>query len=73
MTSALTSPTLVSQRLQSIDALRGLVILFMLLDHVRETFFMHHQVVDPMTIESTEPSLFSAAPWRICAPRCSSC
>lgn len=27
------------QRLQAIDALRGLVILLMLLDHVRETFF----------------------------------
>lgn len=69
MTSALTSPTLVSQRLQSIDALRGLVILFMLLDHVRETFFMHHQVVDPMTIESTEPSLFfSRTLAHLCAP-----
>ena len=33
-----------SQRLHSIDALRGLVILFMLLDHVRETFFLHRQV-----------------------------
>ena len=34
------------QRLQSIDALRGLVILIMLLDHVRETFYLHHQVPD---------------------------
>lgn len=30
-----------SRRLLSIDALRGLVILFMLLDHVRETFYLH--------------------------------
>lgn len=27
-----------SQRLQAIDALRGLVILIMMVDHVRETF-----------------------------------
>lgn len=32
MTSASATPTLITQRLQSIDALRGLVILFMLLD-----------------------------------------
>ncbi|WP_166803458.1 OpgC domain-containing protein, partial [Pseudomonas aeruginosa] len=37
-----------SSRLHSIDALRGLVMLFMLLDHVRETFFLHRQVGDPM-------------------------
>ena len=42
-----------SQRLLSIDALRGLVIIFMLLDHVRETFFLHRQVVDPMNIDAT--------------------
>ena len=43
-----------NQRLLSIDALRGLVILFMLLDHVRETFFLHRQVADPMNIEITD-------------------
>ena len=46
------------QRLLSIDALRGLVILFMLLDHVRETFLLHRQVSDPMSLDSTEPALF---------------
>ncbi|MFZ0156822.1 DUF1624 domain-containing protein [Pseudomonas sp.] len=45
-------------RLQSIDALRGLVMLFMLLDHVRETFFLHRQVSDPMDALSVEPELF---------------
>ncbi|WP_241653168.1 DUF1624 domain-containing protein [Pseudomonas alkylphenolica] len=45
-------------RLQSIDALRGLVMLFMLLDHVRETFFLHRQVSDPMDALSVEPALF---------------
>nr|WP_314526495.1 heparan-alpha-glucosaminide N-acetyltransferase domain-containing protein [uncultured Pseudomonas sp.] len=61
--------TRISQRLLSIDALRGLVILFMLLDHVRETFFLHRQVADPMGIESTEPALFfSRTLAHLCAP-----
>ncbi|WP_082877381.1 DUF1624 domain-containing protein [Comamonas thiooxydans] len=45
-------------RLQSIDALRGLVMLFMLLDHVRETFYLHLQVPDPMVVADTAPGLF---------------
>ena len=58
-----------SQRLLSIDALRGLVIIFMLLDHVRETFFLHRQVVDPMNIDTTEPALFfSRTLAHLCAP-----
>lgn len=57
------------QRLLSIDALRGLVILFMLLDHVRETFLMQRQVGDPMSIDSTEPALFvSRTLAHLCAP-----
>jgi len=69
MTSASATPTLLVQRLQSIDALRGLVILFMLLDHVRETFFLHRQVSDPMTIDATDPSLFfSRTLAHLCAP-----
>ncbi|NAS07514.1 DUF1624 domain-containing protein [Acinetobacter haemolyticus] len=57
------------QRLQSIDALRGLVILIMLLDHVRETFYMHRQVPDPMDVSATEPVLFtSRALAHLCAP-----
>ncbi|MGA9701581.1 DUF1624 domain-containing protein [Pseudomonas sp.] len=57
------------QRLLSIDALRGLVILFMLLDHVRETFLMQRQVSDPMNIDATEPALFfSRTLAHLCAP-----
>ena len=41
------------ERLQSIDALRGLVIIIMLLDHVRETFYLHKQVTDPMDVTVT--------------------
>ncbi|MFS0827348.1 DUF1624 domain-containing protein [Pseudomonas phoenicis] len=69
MTSTNPLPTPITQRLQSIDALRGLVILFMLLDHVRETFFLHHQVGDPMAIATTEPGLFfSRTLAHLCAP-----
>ncbi|WP_251962227.1 DUF1624 domain-containing protein [Pseudomonas sp. Marseille-Q5299] len=69
MTSAAATPTQLTQRLQSIDALRGLVILFMLLDHVRETFFLHRQVSDPMSIDATDPSLFfSRTLAHLCAP-----
>lgn len=58
-----------TQRLQSIDALRGLVILIMLLDHVRETFYLHKQVSDPMDIVMTEPALFgSRLLAHLCAP-----
>jgi uncharacterized membrane protein len=63
------SAPLANGRLLSIDALRGLVILFMLLDHVRETFLLHRQVSDPMDIASTEPALFfSRTLAHLCAP-----
>ncbi|MEB3767758.1 DUF1624 domain-containing protein [Acinetobacter sp. MD2] len=58
-----------SQRLHAIDALRGLVMLIMLLDHVRETFYLHHQVSDPMQIDQLEPALFiSRSLAHLCAP-----
>ena len=69
MPPSLTAAPPLHQRLLSIDALRGLVILFMLLDHVRETFFLHRQVTDPMSIDSTEPALFvSRTLAHLCAP-----
>jgi len=45
-------------RLVSIDALRGLV---MLVDHVRETWFLHLQVSDPVNANTTDPGLFFTA------------
>lgn len=61
--------TTASSRLHSIDALRGLVILFMLLDHVRETFYLHMQVSDPMDVSQTDPALFfSRTLAHLCAP-----
>lgn len=56
-------------RLVMIDALRGLVIIFMMLDHVRETFYLHHQVPDPMDVGHTDPALFwSRMLAHLCAP-----
>ena len=58
-----------SRRLVAIDALRGLVMLLMLLDHVRETFFLHRQVGDPMDVTTTEPALFIGRTLaHLCAP-----
>jgi len=45
-------------RLVAIDLLRGCVMLLMLLDHVRETFYLHHQVGDPMDLQAVSPALF---------------
>lgn len=58
-----------NQRLYSIDILRGFVIVLMLLDHVRETFFLHVQVGDPMDIATTGGFLaISRMLAHICAP-----
>lgn len=45
-------------RVPSIDILRGIVILLMLVDHVRERVFLHHQVADPMNLDETSTALF---------------
>ncbi len=63
------APTSPDRRLTSIDALRGLVMVIMLLDHVRETIFPHHQVSDPMDALTVDPALFlTHALSMICAP-----
>ena len=56
-------------RLESIDRMRGIVMVFMLLDHVRETFFLHAQVGDPMDVTTTSIALFlSRTLAHLCAP-----
>lgn len=56
-------------RLSSIDALRGTVILIMLLDHVRDTFYLHRQLADPVALDQVEPALFlSRVLAHLCAP-----
>ncbi|MES1938918.1 hypothetical protein T5B8_01675 [Salinisphaera sp. T5B8] len=61
--------TAVRSRIQSIDALRGLVMLLMLVDHAREFFFLHAQVSDPMNVDEVTPALyFSRLAAHLCAP-----
>ena len=45
-------------RIVSVDALRGFVMLLMLVDHTREFFYYPMQVSDPMALPATPPSLF---------------
>lgn len=52
------NPAIARTRLIAIDALRGLVMLFMLVDHVRETWFLHMQVTDPVDAHTADPALF---------------
>ncbi len=59
----------VGTRLMSIDALRGFVMVIMLLDHVRETWFLHMQVSDPMDARTVMPALFfTRVSSMMCAP-----
>ncbi|GGY11790.1 DUF1624 domain-containing protein [Massilia dura] len=56
-------------RIASIDIARGIVMLLMTVDHVRETFFLQHQVGDPMDVAATDPALFfSRLAAHFCAP-----
>ena len=57
------------KRIVSIDVMRGLVILLMAVDHVRERFFYHLNVSDPMNLEMTSPALFfTRMTAHLCAP-----
>lgn len=63
------SPPPKAARITSIDALRGLVMLLMLVDHAREFFFIHAQVSDPMDVATTSPALFfTRLAAHLCAP-----
>ncbi len=56
-------------RIGAIDTLRGLVMALMLVDHVREFFYLHRQVADPMVIGETSPELFfTRLTSHFCAP-----
>lgn len=57
------------QRIRSIDALRGFVMVVMLLDHVRENWFLHHPVSDPVDVFGVDAGLFfTRLTSTICAP-----
>ncbi|GAA0278014.1 hypothetical protein LNAOJCKE_5610 [Methylorubrum aminovorans] len=56
-------------RIASIDALRGLVMVLMLLDHLRETWFLHVSVADPVDARTALPALYLARlAVSLCAP-----
>lgn len=62
-------PAATSARLSSIDLLRGTVMVLMLLDHVRETFFLHLQMGDPVDVATASPALFACRLLaHLCAP-----
>jgi len=56
-------------RIDAIDALRGLVIIIMVLDHVRDFFHASAFTADPMALDSGNPALFLTR-WatHLCAP-----
>lgn len=67
--SALGPPRLGAARLDMVDALRGLVIALMVLDHVRDYFHWQAFVFSPTDLAKTTPLLF-ATRWvtHLCAP-----
>lgn len=59
----------IGSRLAAIDALRGIVMALMLVDHMRETIYLHMQVSDPVDVDTVEPALFfTRLTATICAP-----
>jgi uncharacterized membrane protein len=56
-------------RIAVIDVLRGLIMLIMLFDHVREAIYVHVPLSDPLDAVHTDPALFfTRSATHFCAP-----
>lgn len=63
------APAAARVRLENIDALRGFVMVLMLLDHLRETWFVYYNVTDPVDARTIIPALgFARFAASFCAP-----
>lgn len=57
------------RRIASVDVVRALVMALMMIDHVREFFYLHRQVADPVDLHASGLALFfTRAASHICAP-----
>ena len=64
----MTNDSPAAARVASIDILRGVVILLMMLDHVRERFYMHTRTGDPMFDSIDADLYFTRYLTHLCAP-----
>lgn len=65
----MTSPLTNKYRIESVDMLRGIVMIIMALDHVRDFFHINAFTDDPLNLSTTTPILFFTR-WitHLCAP-----